>query len=393
LADATLPPSPALPPSGSEPASDVCEAPLLTLPLEHLHEESCARFCPFAGWRMPLNYPPGVLKEHLHTRAAAGLFDISHMKLIAVDGPDAASFLAFALPFDPHAIEDGQSKLSFLLNEQAGIEDDLIVTRQSGERFFIVANASRWAQDVAELVRRAAGFDVAVAPLERVILAIQGPLAETALQTVWRQVSGSDALPQTFMTGLEPKPGWFITRSGYTGEDGFEIALPPDEGAGLARALAAAPGVQWIGLAARDSLRLEAGLCLHGNDIDAATDPVSAGLLWAVPKALRRDGAYVGAAALQAIIEAGPAMKRVGLRTAGRQPVRGGVTLADDAGKPAGHVTSGGFGPSADHPVAMGYVRADLSAPGTRIVADVRGRPLPVIVSTLPFIPHSYRKG
>jgi aminomethyltransferase len=369
-----------------------CEVPLHILPLEQVHVAAGAKFCPFAGWHMPLNYALGVMKEHLHTRAAAGLFDISHMKLIAVDGSDASAFLSYALPIQPAVIAEGQSKLSFLLNENAGIEDDLIVTRLSETRFMIVANASRWADDVSELTRRAANFDVAITPQTRVILALQGPHAEQALLPIAKEF-GLGALPQSFMTGVEPKPDWFVTRSGYTGEDGFEIAMPVEGAADFATALAAEKTVEWIGLAARDSLRLEAGLCLHGNDIDAATDPVSANLLWAIPKAIRADGVFVGADALSAIIAKGPSFKRVGLKAEGRQPVRGGVTLNDESGTAAGRVTSGGFGPSADHPVAMGYVRADLAAPGTRIIADVRGRPVPMIVSPLPFTPHNYRKG
>jgi aminomethyltransferase len=361
--------------------------PLKTLALEALHQEAGAKFCPFAGWRMPLSYPPGVLKEHLHARAAAGLFDISHMQLIAVEGADADAFLGAALPLAPAEIAPGRSKYTFLLNAKAGIEDDLIVTRLSPSRSMIVANASRAEEDVAELQSRARGFAVSVTALPRVIIALQGPEAEAALTPLL------GPLPQIFMSALEPRPGWFVTRSGYTGEDGFEIAIPVGEAEDFAARLAAQPGVQWIGLAARDSLRLEAGLCLHGNDIDATIDPATANLLWAVPKALRSGGAYVGAEALAAIIAVGPEMKRVGLKADGRAPVRGGALLTDADGKPAGRVTSGGFGPSADAPVAMGLVRADLSVPGATVFADLRGKPAAMIVSPLPFVPHSYRKG
>lgn len=362
-------------------------APLKTLPLEALHVAAGAKFCPFAGWTMPLSYTLGVLKEHLHTRDAAGLFDISHMQLIAVEGAGADAFLASALPLDPALIAPGRSKYTFLLNDAAGIEDDLIATRLSDTRFMIVANAGRAAEDVAELTRRAAGFDVTVTALPRVILALQGPKAEAALAPLLA------SLPAVFMSAAEPKPGWFVTRSGYTGEDGFEIAIPLAEAEAFASRLAAQPGVQWIGLAARDSLRLEAGLCLHGNDIDDAVDPASAALMWAVPKALRSGGAYVGASALARIVADGPAMLRVGLRAEGRAPVRGGAALTDAQGKPAGRVTSGGFGPSADSPVAMGHVRADLAQPGTQVFADLRGKPAAMTVTPLPFVPHSYRKG
>ena len=358
------------------------------LPLEQLHSAAGAKFGAFAGWNMPLSYPPGVMKEHLHTRSAAGLFDISHMQLVAVEGVDAMAFMSHALPLDPALMADGQSKYTFLLNENAGIDDDLIATRLSATRFMIVANASRAEADVAELKSRAADFDVTVTALPRVTLALQGPKAEQALIA-----AGISNPPQSFMTGNEPKPGWFLTRSGYTGEDGFEIAIPLDEAEEFATKLAGQSEVDWIGLAARDSLRLEAGLCLHGNDIDAATDPVSAGLIWAIPKSIRADGKFVGAKAFAKILHDGPSYKRVGLKAEGRQPVRGGVTLTDEQGVSAGRVTSGGFGPSAEGPVAMGYVRVDLAASGTRIFADLRGKPTPMIISPLPFIPHSYRKG
>ena len=362
--------------------------PVKTLPLVALHIAAGAKFGAFAGWNMPLSYPLGVMKEHLHTRASAGLFDISHMQLVAVEGKDAMAFLAYALPLDPNLMTDGQSKYTFLLNENAGIDDDLIATRLSATRFMIVANASRAVDDVAELQKRAAGFDVVVKALPRVTLALQGPLAEQVLIA-----AGIIDCPQNFMTANEPRPNWFLTRSGYTGEDGFEIAIPLDDAEGFAAKLAAQTVVEWIGLAARDSLRLEAGLCLHGNDIDAATDPVSAGLIWAIPKSIRLDGSFVGAKAFAKILAAGPSQKRVGLKAEGRQPVRGGVSLTDENGITAGRVTSGGFGPSAEGPVAMGYVRADVATPGTRVLADLRGKPTPMIVSSLPFVSHSYRKG
>lgn len=362
--------------------------PIKTLPLEALHSAAGAKFGAFAGWNMPLSYPLGVMKEHLHTRAAAGLFDISHMQLVAIEGKDAVLFLRHALPLDPDSMADGQSKYTFLLNENAGIDDDLIATRLLATRFMIVANASRAVEDVAELQTRAKSFDVAVTALPRVILALQGPLAEQALVA-----AGIVNPPQGFMTASEPRPNWFLTRSGYTGEDGFEIAVPLDEAEAFAAKLGAQTAVEWIGLAARDSLRLEAGLCLHGNDIDANTDPVSAGLIWAIPKSIRTNGNFVGAKAFAKIVSEGPSHKRVGLKAEGRQPVRGGVNLTDENGVAAGRVTSGGFGPSAEGPVAMGTVRADLAVVGTRVLADLRGKPTPMIVSSLPFIPHSYRKG
>ncbi|HHZ09680.1 MAG TPA: glycine cleavage system aminomethyltransferase GcvT [Rhizobiales bacterium] len=358
------------------------------LPLEDLHVAADARFGAFAGWHMPITYPAGVMKEHLHTREHAGLFDISHMKLIAVEGRDAASFLGRACPLDAGALLPGQSKYTFLLADDAGILDDLIVTRLGDARFMVVANAGNADADIARLRAIAKGFDVAVTPLDRIFLALQGPEAWAALSRAGIETGGL-----TFMTGAEPKPGWFMTRSGYTGEDGFEIGLPEPDARALVAKLLQDDRVRLIGLAARDSLRLEAGLCLHGQDITPATDPASAGLMWAIPKAVRAAGGFVGAAALAAIVARGPTEKRVGLKAEGRLPVRGGTALTDAAGRPAGRVTSGGFGPSANHPVAMGYVPAALAVPGTRLFADVRGTRVAVDVHPLPFTPHRYRKG
>jgi len=361
---------------------------LKRLPLEELHVAAGARFGGFAGWSMPLTYPAGVMKEHLHTRAAAGLFDISHMKLFLVEGPGAAALLARACPLDPEALEISQSKLSFFLTEDAGIIDDLIVTRLGPERFMVVANAGNAATDEAHLKALAAKFQATVTPLDRVFLALQGPAAASIAAKAGLDISGL-----TFMHGFEPKPGWFMSRSGYTGEDGFEIGVPPQDGAALANALLASGEAMWIGLAARDSLRLEAGLCLHGQDITPETNPVDAGLMWAIAKPVREAGGFIGAEALATLLAQGPRSKRVGLRPEGRQPVRAGAALFDSAGNPAGHVTSGGFGPSAEAPVAMGYVPVALAAPGTALFAEVRGNRLPVSVHSLPFVPHRYFKG
>jgi aminomethyltransferase len=359
-----------------------------TLPLENMHRAAGARLGAFAGWSMPISYPAGVMKEHLHTRAHAGLFDISHMRLFEVTGPDAVAFLDHACPLDAGALDNGQAKYTLLLNEQAGILDDLIVTRLGAHRFMIVANAGNAAADEKHLRATARGFDCAVEPLERIFLALQGPDAEAVLND-----SGIDEARLGFMHGHEPRPDWFLSRSGYTGEDGFEIAVPTADGAPLAENLLADERVEWIGLAARDSLRLEAGLCLHGQDIDPSTDPVSAALLWAIPKSVRARGGFVGAEALAEKIAAGPAEKRVGLKPEGRQPVRAGAELYAESGARAGRVTSGGFGPSAESPVAMGYVAADLAKPGIRLFAEVRGNRLPVAVHAMPFVPHRYRKG
>ena len=358
------------------------------LPLEELHRAAGAKFGGFAGWSMPLTYAPGVMKEHLHTREHAGLFDISHMKLITVSGKDAAQLLERACPIDIAALQVSQSKYTFLLNERAGIIDDLIVTKLADDRFMVVANAGNASADVAQLAKLADGLTVEIDPLDRVFLAIQGPEAAAILAD-----AGLSTQSLTFMTGSEPRAGWFMSRSGYTGEDGFEIGLPTSEAVELAEKLLSDERLMWIGLAARDSLRLEAGLCLHGQDITPDLDPISAGLLWAIPKNRRTEGGYVGAQALAAIISAGPSQRRVGLKPEGRQPVRAGAPLFDDAGNRVGEVTSGGFGPSAGHPVAMGYVPVELEKAGSRVFADVRGARIPMDVHSLPFTPHRYRKG
>ncbi|TCD14221.1 glycine cleavage system aminomethyltransferase GcvT [Oricola cellulosilytica] len=355
--------------------------PLRELPLRHMHEEAGARFAPFAGWSMPVSYSLGVMKEHLHTREQAGLFDISHMRLIRISGPDAATLVARASPLEAESQAIGASKYTFLLNEDAGIIDDLIVTRLAADRFMVVANASRAAIDEAQLRCLASGLNVQIEPLDRVFLALQGPQAAEVMKD-----SGIETHGLTFMHGLETGDGWFLTRSGYTGEDGFEIALPASDAETLAGKLLADERVEWIGLAARDSLRLEAGLCLYGNDLDEQTDPASAGLVWAIPKPLRGGGGYAGAEKLAEIISAGPRKKRVGLQPEGRQPVRDGATLTDPNGKAIGRVTSGGFGPSVGHPVAMGYVPPDLAEPGTAVQADVRGKPVAMKIVKLPFI-------
>ncbi|MDH4984894.1 glycine cleavage system aminomethyltransferase GcvT [Aminobacter anthyllidis] len=358
------------------------------LPLADLHTTAGARFGAFAGWNMPLTYPAGVMKEHLHTREHVGLFDISHMKLFLVTGSGAADLINRACPLDARALELRQSKYTFFLTEAAGIIDDLIITRLGDQRFMVVANAGNAATDEAHLRALAKDFDATIEPLDRVFIAIQGPEAPAVLA---RAGIATDEL--FFMQGFEPRANWFMSRSGYTGEDGFEIGLPEADARELLGKLLGDERVMWIGLAARDSLRLEAGLCLHGNDITPDNDPASAGLMWAIPKDLRADGAFIGRAALATILADGAKEKRVGLKPEGRQPVRSGAELFDADGKLIGRVTSGGFGPSAGFPVAMGYVSTQLAKAGTRVFADVRGAKVPVDVHSLPFTQHRYRKG
>jgi aminomethyltransferase len=371
--------------SGEDMAGDET---LKTLPLEDLHKAAGAKFGGFAGWSMPLTYPAGVMKEHQHCREHVGLFDISHMKLFEIGGPGAIALLNRACPLDAGKLEIEHSKYTFLLNNAAGILDDLIVTRLSAERFMVVANAGNATADEAHLRKLARDFDVNINPWDVVFLAIQGPEAAAVLADAG---VGTESL--RFMTGQQRHVHYFISRSGYTGEDGFEIGLPEKDARDLLAKLTKDERVQWVGLAARDSLRLEAGLCLHGQDLSPETDPACAALMWAIPKEIRASGTFVGADALRAILEEGPATKRVGLKPEGRQPVRAGIKLTDADGNPAGEVTSGGFGPSAGHPVAMGYVSIPLAKAGTKLFADVRGTKIPVDVAALPFTPHRYHKG
>ena len=359
-----------------------------TLPLSDLHEAANARFGPFAGWTMPIQYTAGVMKEHLHTREKAGLFDISHMRLFRVSGPDAAAFLSRLCPLDAKGIEQTRSRYTFFLNEQAGILDDLIATRLGADEYMVVANAGNAEADEAHMRAHAGSFDVSIEALPRIFLALQGPAAEAILSGAGLEVSDL-----VFMSGRETPDGQFIARSGYTGEDGFELALSERQARALLEKLLTNPDVAWIGLAARDSLRLEAGLCLHGQDITPDINPVDAGLMWAIPKAVRQAGGFLGAKALAERLAAGPVRRRVGLKPEGRQPVRAGVDLFDADGNPAGTVTSGGFGPSVGHPVAMGYVTAVLAEPGTTLFADVRGARVPVAVHRLPFVQPRSKKG
>jgi aminomethyltransferase len=360
---------------------------LRELPLISLHKKAGAKFGGFAGWNMPITYPLGVMKEHLHAREKAGLFDISHMQLFELTGVNADAALSAACPVDPALISVGESKYTLLLNDNAGIIDDLIVTRYAADRWIIVANASRAAVDEAQIRGIVGKHGCALEALDRVFLAIQGPAAVAAAKS-----AGIDGSDLTFMHGKEQE-GMIITRSGYTGEDGLEIAVKPDDAEALALKLLAQPDVQWIGLAARDSLRLEAGLCLYGNDMDETTTPVEASLLWPIPKALREIGIFNGADAFRSALATGAPRKRVGLKPESRMPVRNGAVLTDAEGNEVGVINSGSFGPTVNHPVAMGYVDKSTLDTGVALFADVRGTKVPVTVASLPFTPHRYVKG
>ena len=354
-------------------------------PLFSLHENSGAKMGEFAGYDMPLFYPLGVMKEHLHTRNSAGLFDISHMVHMEVTGSEASQLIERACPYDASNQPIGQARYTFFLNENAGVIDDLIITRLESTRYLIVSNAGCADKDIAHINGLAENFNATVEVIPRGFLALQGPKAESVLDRL-----GYAVRDLAFMTAIEPKAGWFLSRTGYTGEDGFEIAMPVEETEAFAQKLLESADVELIGLGARDSLRLEAGLSLYGQDLDDSVTPHEAGLLWAIPKPLRQGGAFIGADALAEKIEAGRLRKRVGLRPTGKMPVRAGAKLINENGEDIGKVTSGGFGPSFEGPVALGLI--DMKAADQPIFAEVRGKQIPMEVHSLPFVPHNYKR-
>ena len=373
---------------------------LLTTPLNALHLELGARMVPFAGYSMPVQYPAGLMAEHLHTRQAAGLFDVSHMGQLRLIGPDAAAALESLMPVDVIDLGVHKQRYGLLLNEAGGIIDDLMFVNrdvaQGGDLFVIVNGACKHG-DLAHIQARIGSRCTVQPQFDRALLALQGPQAVTALS---RLLPGVEAL--VFMTGLAAT--WqgadvYVTRSGYTGEDGFEISLPAAVAEAFARALLAQPEVKPIGLGARNSLRLEAGLCLYGQDIDTTTTPVEAGLNWAMQKVRRsggaRAGGFPGADTVLGQLDGCQPLtrKRVGLIALERVPVREHVELHNDQGQRVGEVTSGLLGPSANQPVAMAYVQAEYAAVGTRLNAMVRGKPVPMQVSALPFVPTRYFRG
>ena len=371
-------------------------ADLLQTPLHALHLELGARMVPFAGYAMPVQYPMGLMQEHLHTRAAAGLFDVSHMGQLRLVGTDAASAFETLMPVDVVDLPVGKQRYGLLLNDDGGIIDDLMFVNR-GEDLFVIVNGACKDGDLAHIEATIGKLCHVDAQFDRALLALQGPQAVTALQ---RLLPGVEKL--VFMTGAAfdwAGADLFITRSGYTGEDGFEISLPADHADAFARALLAQPEVKPVGLGARNSLRLEAGLCLYGQDIDATTTPVEAALNWAMQKVRRtggaRAGGFPGAERVLAQLDGTEplARKRVGLVALERVPVREHAEIQSLNGSTIGEVTSGLLGPSADKPVAMGYVSAEQSAVGTRLQAMVRGKAVPMEVAAMPFVPNRYFRG
>ncbi len=386
--------------------SHSADSELILTPLHALHLELGARMVPFAGYAMPVQYPKGILAEHLHTRQSAGLFDISHMGQVALRGDDAAAALETLVPMDIQGLPEGKQRYALFTNEQGGVLDDLmVIPRQradgDGQELFLIVNAACKVQDVALLQTLSDRCEVVLPLPEQALLALQGP---QAVQTFARLVP--EAADLVFMTGRwmdVPAEGGairiFATRSGYTGEDGLEISVAAADALRLARLLLSLPEVEPIGLGARDTLRLEAGLCLYGHDIDTSTTPVEAGLTWAIQKVRRHGGAraggFPGAEVILAQIDQ-PNLaprRRIGLIGLDRTPVREGAELLAADGRAAGRVSSGSFAPSAGGPVAMAYVAAEFAVPAGTLYAQVRGRAVPMQLQPMPFVPHRYWRG
>ncbi|QNM83014.1 glycine cleavage system aminomethyltransferase GcvT [Sphingomonas sabuli] len=360
------------------------------LPLDAWHRRQGGRMVEFAGYHMPIQYE-GIMAEHLWTRENAGLFDVSHMGQLLVGGPNVADALETVMPGDFQAAKDMKPKYSLLLADDGGIVDDLMATRR-GDDFYVVVNGATKHGDIADMQRRLPEDTVVDLMREQALLALQGPKAVDVLDAI---VPGVAELG--FMQGgpfrWNETPLW-ISRSGYTGEDGFEISVPANVVEALADAILADERARPVGLGARDSLRLEAGLPLYGHDIDLATTPVMADLKFAINKRRRADGGFAGYERILAELEHGAPQKRVGFDVEGRQPVREGALVLDDEGNEIGRITSGGFSPSLQRPIAMGYVATALAEPGTTLKLEQRGKLFNGTVTTMPFVPHRYhRKG
>ncbi|WP_457649249.1 glycine cleavage system aminomethyltransferase GcvT [Profundibacter sp.] len=367
--------------------------------LYDLHLELGAKMVPFAGYEMPVQYPLGVMKEHIHTRENAGLFDVSHMGQVLVrpksgDVADAALAFETLVPVSLLALKEGRQRYAMFTNDAGGITDDLMVANR-GDHLFVVVNAACKDADIAHMRANLSDSCEIEVIGDRSLLALQGPLAEAALNGI------APVADMKFMD-VAVVPSEFgdlwVSRSGYTGEDGFEVSVVNDQAVAFARALLAADGVQAIGLGARDSLRLEAGLCLYGNDIDETTSPVEAALEWAIQKVRRkggaREGGFPGADRILNELENGTSRRRVGILPEGRAPMRAHTMLfaSEDAAEPMGEVTSGAFGPTIGRPMSMGYVATEFAETGTRIFAEVRGKRLPATIADMPFRPSTYKR-
>lgn len=354
-------------------------------PLYDLHVELGGKMVDFAGWLMPVNYEAGVAAEHKQCREKAALFDVSHMGQVELHGENIATKLETLCPSSFGKLPVGKARYTFFTNPQGGIMDDLIVSA-TDDGFFLVVNASMRAQDVAHLKT----LDLEVVEIDRSLIAIQGPAAEAILATLVPAVADLKFMETGLfdLLGAECR----IARLGYTGEDGFEISLPNERAIEITRRFLEHPDLAPAGLGARDSLRLEAGLCLYGNDIDNETSPVEANLNWAMQKKRRIEGGFPGADRIQRELAEGPTRKLVGIKPEGRAPARRGVEVADEAGNIIGSITSGGFGPTYGGPVSMGYVSAAHAAEGTSVNLIIRGKPRPATIIKLPFVAQNYKR-
>lgn len=358
------------------------------------HIEASAKMVPFAGYSMPINYAGGIIEEHMHTREAAGLFDVSHMGQIIIQGNDVAEQLERLMPLDIQALAVNNMTYSTLINDKGGILDDLIITRWDEHTFFVVINAACKQQDIQHFRDNLVGADITELK-DQGLLALQGPMAGEILSEL-----APDVALLRFMQGCSATINGlscYVTRSGYTGEDGFEISIKPQDCSAVADILLANKKVRWVGLGARDSLRLEAGLCLYGHDMNQDTTPVEASLLWSISKSRRaggqKQGGFPGAATVLKHIDEGIQKKRVGFTIDGRAPVREGAELINEAGTVIGFITSGGFSPSLQKPIAMGYIATKYSSTGTQVNAVVRGKSRPLVVTSMPFVPQRYYRG
>jgi aminomethyltransferase len=369
----------------------VTNEPLLKTPLHALHVELGAKMVPFAGYDMPVQYPAGILKEHLHTREKAGLFDVSHMGQAFLSGSDPAKALECITPADIQGIREGRQRYGLLLNDAGGIKDDFMTTRLKREgALYLVVNASMKESDFAYIGERLKGAATIAPQPERALLALQGPQAAAALE---RHSPGiSKLFFMEAVRGTVAGAPAIISRTGYTGEDGFEISIEAKDAVRVAKALLGEPEVLPIGLGARDSLRLEAGLCLYGHDMDETINPVEANLVWSIGKRRKTDRDFPAADKIMDAIFNGTKRKRVGILPDGRAPAREGTEIADKTGRIIGKVTSGGFGPSINGPLAMGYVETEFSGDGTALDLLVRGKANSARVVPMPFFPHRYRR-
>ncbi|MBN9546356.1 MAG: glycine cleavage system aminomethyltransferase GcvT [Alphaproteobacteria bacterium] len=364
---------------------------LKVTPLHALHLELGGKMVPFAGYAMPVQYPAGVLKEHLHTREKAGLFDVSHMGQAFLSGADPAKALERVTPADIQGIPEGMQRYGLLLSDEGGIKDDFMTTRLAGEAaLYLVVNAAMKDADFAYIAEKLKGQATLAPAPDRALLALQGPLAADVLERHSPGISQMTFMQAKRVT-VAGAPA-IVSRTGYTGEDGFEISIEGKDAEKVARALLAEAEVLPIGLGARDSLRLEAGLCLYGHDMDDGIDPVEANLVWSMGKRRKEAGDYPGAGRIAKHLQDGAAKKRVGLRPEGRAPAREGTEIADKTGRIVGRVTSGGFGPSLNAPLAMGYVEKEFAANGTKLDLIVRGKALGAEVVAMPFVPNRYKR-